>query len=66
MLNRILITYRTIVYCALMLSLTCNYLVYTGKLSMTGASQAVAADTDYLTTLASSDPMPVVLKKGKR
>lgn len=65
-MQKIITTYRTIIYCVLALSLTCNYFFYTGKVSVGNAQEAQASESDYLATLASDYGSPVTLKKGRK
>ena len=68
-----LITYRTMIYCALALSLGANYLVYTGKLARgMSALETATACGDMLTPMQAAEEIkaaqPVKAqphKKGK-
>lgn len=62
---KIMTTFRTVVYCALAVSLTINYLYMTGK--MTGAPLKQEAE-DYLTQIEQQMPTAqpqTTKKKGK-
>lgn len=58
--TKIITTYRTVLYCAFIVSMTLNYLVYQGKLGRNACASYVSNDI-----YASDEPKPVVLRKGR-
>lgn len=57
---KVVATYRTVFYCAFIVSMTLNYLVYTGKLGRNACANYVSNDV-----YANDEPKPVVLRKGR-